>query len=73
MLIYGYYNIHEMAYSLIVDKEVNEYVRIRLIEFFCDINYNYCEEIERNKINFVSSKTNPNDYYKTKIYSSQFF
>lgn len=67
---YGYYNIHEMAYSLIMDEEVDEYVRVKLAEYFCDINYNYCEEVERNKINFVSNKTNPNDNYKTKIYKS---
>ena len=67
---YGYYNIHEMAYSLIMYEEVDEYVRVKLAEYFCDINYNYCEEVERNKINFVSNKTNPNDNYKTKIYKS---
>lgn len=67
---YGYYNIHEMAYSSIMDKEIDEYVRVKLAEYFCDINYNYCEEVEKNKINFISSKTNPNDNYKTKIYKS---
>lgn len=67
---YGYYNIHEMAYSSIMDKEIDEYIRVKLAEYFCDINYNYCEEVEKNKINFISSKTNPNDNYKTKIYKS---
>ena len=67
---YGYYNIHEMAYSSIMDKEIDEYVRVKLAEYFCDINYNCCEEVEKNKINFISSKTNPNDNYKTKIYKS---
>lgn len=67
---YGNYNIHEIAYSLIIDKEAEEYVRIKLAEYFCDINYNYCEEVEKNKISFVSNKTNPNDNYKTKIYKS---
>lgn len=66
----GYYNIHEMSYSSIMDKEIDEYVRVKLAEYFCDINYNYCEEVEKNKINFISSKTNPNDNYKTKIYKS---
>ena len=66
----GYYNIHEIAYSSIMDKEIDEYVRVKLAEYFCDINYNYCEEVERNKINFVSNKINPNDNYKTKIYKS---
>ena len=67
---YGYYNVHEMAYSLIIGKEADEYIKIKLAEYFCDINYNYCEEVEKNKINFVSNKTNPNDNYKTKIYRS---
>lgn len=67
---YGYYNVHEMAYSLIIDKEADEYIKIKLAEYFCDINYNYCEEVEKNKISFVSNKTNPNDNYKTKIYRS---
>ena len=67
---YGHYNVHEMAYSLIIDKEVDEYIKIKLAEYFCDINYNYCEEVEKNKISFVSNKTNPNDNYKIKIYRS---
>ncbi len=67
---YGNFSIHEIAYSLIIDEEIDKYVRIKLAEYFCDINYNYSEEVERNKISFVSSKTNPNDNYKTKIYKS---
>ena len=67
---YGNYNIHEIVYSLIFDKEIDEYVRIKLIEYFCDINYSYCKEVGRNKISFINSKVNPNDNYKTKIYKS---
>ena len=67
---YGNYNIHEIAYSLIIDKEIDEYIRIKLAEYFCDINYNYCEKSSMNEVSLVSNKTNPNDNYKTKIYKS---
>lgn len=67
---YGNYNVHEIVYYLIVDKEVNEHIRIKFAEYFCDLNYNYCEEVEKNKVNFISSKVNPSDNYKTKIYKS---
>ena len=45
-------------------------LELNWLNTFCDINYNYCEEVGKNKINFISSKTNPNDNYKTKIYKS---
>ena len=67
---YGNYNIHEIAYFLIIDKEIDEYIRIKFAEYFCDINYNYCEKVSINKINLVSDKINPNDNYKMKIYKS---
>lgn len=62
------YNIHEIVYSTIFDKDLDDYVRVKLAEYFCDINYNYCEEVEMNKISFISNKVNPNENYKTKIY-----
>lgn len=65
---YAYFNIHEAAYTLIFDKEIDEYIRIKLSEYFCNLNYNYYEEVDMNKVSFVNSKINPNDNYKNKIY-----
>ena len=64
------YNIHEIVYSTIFDKDLDDYVRIKLAEYFCDINYNYCEEVGMNKISFISNKVNPNENYKNKIYKA---
>lgn len=64
------YNIHEIVYSAIFDKELKDYIRIKLTEYFCSINYNYCEEVEVNKISCISDKVNPNENYKTKIYKA---
>lgn len=64
------YNIHEIVYSTIFDKDLDDYVRIKLAEYFCDINYNYCEEVGMNKISFISNKVNPSENYKDKIYKA---
>lgn len=64
------YNIHEIIYATINDKNVEDYIRIKLAECFCDLNYNYCEEVEMNKISFVSNRVNPNESYKNKIYNA---
>lgn len=64
------YNIHEIVYSTIFDKDLDDYVRIKLAEYFCDINYNYCEEVGMNKISFISNNVNPNENYKDKIYKA---
>ena len=64
------YNIHEIVYSTIFDKDLDDYVRIKLAEYFCNINYNYCEEVGMNKISFISNKVNPNENYKDKIYKA---
>ena len=63
------YNIHEIIYSMIFDEELDDYIRIKLAEYFCNINYNYCETSGLNKISFISNKVNPNKNYKTKIYN----
>lgn len=67
---YGNYNIHEIAYSLIFDKNIDEYIRIKLAEYFCNINYDYLEKIEQNKVSLISNKVNPSNNYKNKIYMS---
>lgn len=64
------YNIHEIVYATLFDKELDDYVRIKLAEYFCDINYNYCEEVGINKISFINNKVNPNEAYKEKIYKA---
>ena len=65
---YAYYNIHEIIYALIFDKDLDEYIKVKLAEYFCSIDYNYCEEIGMNKISYFSKKVMPNDNYKNKIY-----
>lgn len=62
------YNIHQIFYSAIFDKDLDDYIRIKLAEYFCDINYNYCEEVDMNKISFINNKVNPSENYKTSIY-----
>lgn len=67
---YADYNIHEIAYLLIFEKDLDVYVRIKLAEYFCNINYNYCEEVGMNKISFVNNKVSPSENYKNKIYKA---
>ena len=64
------FNIHEIVYSSIMDKELDDYIRGKLAEYFCNIDYNYCEEVDMDKISFIKSKVNPNENYKTKIYNA---
>ena len=67
---YAYYNIHEIAYLTIIDNDIDEFIRLKLAEYFCDINYNYCEETGMNQISFVRNMVNPNTNYKNKIYNA---
>lgn len=62
------YNIHEIVYLAILDKELSEHIRVKLAEYYCDINYDYCEEVDINKVSFIRNKINPSKNYKTKIY-----
>lgn len=66
---YASYNIHEIVYSLIFDKEIDEYIRIKFAECFCNLNYDYCEETGMNQISVINNKVNPNDNYIDKIYN----
>lgn len=66
---YGGYHIHEKIYTLILDNELDEYIRIKFAEYFCDLNYNYCEESGMNQISFVRNQINPNENYINKIYT----
>ena len=63
----GNYEIHEKVYYLILNKGVDEYLRIKLAEYYCNIRYSYSKSIDTDKIEFVNARTSPTEEYKTKI------
>ena len=65
---YANYNIHQMAYQLIINKKIDEHIMIKMAEYFCDIRYDYCEEISMNKFAIANKQVNPGEIYKKNIY-----
>ncbi len=62
------YNIHEKVFPLIADNNIDNHIRLKLAECYCDLRFNYCEEAGMDKVSFINGKLPIADDYKHRIY-----
>ncbi len=65
---YAYYNIHEKVFPLISNDNIDNHIRLKLAECYCDLRFNYCKEVGMDKVSFVNGKLKISDEYKQRIY-----
>ncbi len=64
----AHYNIHSNAFLLISDNKVDNHIRLKLAECYCNLDFSYCEEAGMDKISFVNGKLKISNEYRERIY-----
>lgn len=62
------YDIYEKVFPLIADNNIDNHIRLKLAEYYCNIRFNCYEEAGIDKVSFVNGKLLISDNYKQRIY-----
>lgn len=61
------YYTHSCAYNTIMDNSVENYIRVKLAEYFCDLEYSNIEQVGLDQFAFSQGKLKPSKNYVKKI------